>query len=265
MNFARNYDSLYRRDGLAYHKVREILLATRHLPVANYQAKILDIGTGLNTAPLFWSIKRSHVISFDGSTYGFSHQKKVQEKISQITHSIKFHCIAGDGAMLPFKENAFDGVSALCMLEHIPGGGDIHCMREIFRTLKPGGVAVVTVEANSCSKDGWLEVPYAIGFQSGTERQNQERGGYEEVYCRNYSPDEMIERLSRSQSWEIVQSGFYDDYLLPLRRWLAPTHIFSPILRGMQPLLSLLFFRPASPDKNLSPSSIGYLILRKPL
>ncbi|MBN2327318.1 MAG: class I SAM-dependent methyltransferase [Candidatus Omnitrophica bacterium] len=265
LRFARDFDALYRRDGLAFHKVREILIATRNLPVANRQANLLDVGTGLNTAPLFWAMKGSCVTAFDGSIYGFSHLKKVQEKISQENNSIRFHCVAGDGALLPFQDDAFDGASALCMLEHIPEDGDIHCMQEMFRTLKPGGLAVVTVEANSCSKDGWLEVPYAIGFQSGTDKPVQERGGYEEVYCRNYSPDDMIERLARSRPWEVVQSGFYDDRVLPMRRRLAPTHIFSPFLRGMQPLLSLLFFRPAAPDKSLSPSSIGYLILRKPL
>lgn len=47
--------------------------------------------------------------------------------------------------VLPFEENKFDAVIVLDVLEHIED--DKSASREIFRVLKPGGIAVVTVPA----------------------------------------------------------------------------------------------------------------------
>ncbi len=265
LNFARQYDREYRMNGLAYHKIREILIATRNLPIYSSHALILDIGTGLNTIPIFWSTKGCNVISLDGSTYGFQHLKIVEDILRREQKNPHIMYTIGDGTCLPIKDNTLDGVSALCMLEHIPEDGDIQCVAEIYRVLKPGGIVVLSVEACGKSTEGWLEVPYPIGYQSGSSGKSKPSYELEEVYCRNYSPEEMMNRQAQSSGWQIVRAGYYDDVLLPLRHWLSPTHFLSPWLRAMQPLLSLLFFRPASTSKALSPSSIGYLVLQKPL
>lgn len=263
--FARRYDREYRMNGLAYHKIREILIATRNLPIYSSHALILDIGTGLNTIPLFWSKQGCTVISFDGSTYGFKHLKIVEGDMQQEQKGSFLMYTTGDGTCLPFKDNTLDGISALCMLEHIPEDGDIQCVSEIHRVLKPGGIAVLSVETSGENIEGWLEVPYPVGYQSGISGKAQSPYELPEVYCRNYTPEEILHRLAQSSGWHIVRAGFYDDVLLPLRRWLSHPHFLSPWLRAMQPLLSLLFFRPVSPSKALSPSSIGYLVLQKPL
>ncbi len=264
--FCKQYDSFYVRDGLAYHKTREIMLASRWLPINDPQSTIIDIGAGFNTASLFWSMYGAMSIALDGSTYGFSHLQKVENKVKDDEKSININYAVGDGTQLPLAESVIDGASVLCMLEHIPEDGDIHCMQELFRVIRPGGLVVVTVETSHNSSDGWLETPYSIGFQSGQDVEAMGRQEWNEVYCRNYSPQDMIRRLGQSAPWEFIQSGFYDDGVLPLRRWLSPSYpLISAMLRHVQPWLSILFYRKVKKVDNLSPSSIGYLVLKKPL
>jgi ubiquinone/menaquinone biosynthesis C-methylase UbiE len=266
LRFCKRYDSFYVRDGLAYHKTREIMLASSMLPINDSKYTILDIGAGFNTASLFWSMQGAAAIALDGSTYGFSHLKKVESQVKNDGRAININYAVGDGTQLPLAENVIDGASVLCMLEHIPEDGDIYCMQELFRVIRPGGLAVVTVETNQYGCDGWLEAPYSIGFQSGKDVEAMGRKEWNEVYCRNYSPQDMVQRLGLSAPWETVQSGFYDDGFLPFRKWLSPSHpITSAMLRHIQPWLSLLFYRKVKKVDNLSPSSIGYLVLRKPL
>jgi SAM-dependent methyltransferase len=53
--------------------------------------------------------------------------------------------MSGDGVHMPFCDNAFDLVIAAEVLEHIPD--DQRVMRELWRVLRPGGLAAITVPA----------------------------------------------------------------------------------------------------------------------
>ncbi len=270
LRFLSRYDSKYLNENFAYHKTREAIIASQAFLSSAVNASVLDIGTGQNSLPLYWASRGLSVHCLDGSDYGFPHLKSVEEKLRLDDIRPKVHYINGDARRLPFENNRFDGVSVLCALEHIPQDGDIECMKEIFRVLKPGGVAVVTIETAQHDSEQWLEAPYEIGYQTD-ERSSQVKPSnetvWQEFFCRNYSPEQMRKRLAESSEWEITEEGFYDDGYLPIRRWLDPFHRspMSSLLRAMQPLLSLLFYRRKQISQPLTPSSIGYLILRKPL
>ena len=53
--------------------------------------------------------------------------------------------VIADGVSLGFKDDTFDKVYSISVLEHIPGDGDTRTMKELARVLKPGGSLVVTV------------------------------------------------------------------------------------------------------------------------
>ncbi|MCC6502426.1 MAG: class I SAM-dependent methyltransferase [Deltaproteobacteria bacterium] len=53
--------------------------------------------------------------------------------------------IIADGVCLGIKDDTFDKVYSISVLEHIPGDGDTKTMKELARVLKPGGRLVVTV------------------------------------------------------------------------------------------------------------------------
>ena len=270
LSFLAQFDPESPRCFHAYHKNREALVASRALPTNNARALILDIGTGKNILPLFWASQGPTVIALDGSLYGMRYLQQARANMeSREIHSVSFF-IASDGRKLPFRSDQFDGVSCICALEHIPDDGDMECLAEIFRVTRPGGKAVITVECSATTSECWMEVPYEIGYQidsASTAEPHPTAWAWNEVFCRNYSPSDGIERLVRSAPWVVLDSGFYDDTSLPCRRWLDPLrHPFlSRFLRSFQPLLALWFYRKTNQNAALSPSSIGYLVLQKPV
>lgn len=50
-----------------------------------------------------------------------------------------------DARAIPFADNYFDRVFCLSVLEHIPGE-HLTCVQEILRVLKPGGIALITLD-----------------------------------------------------------------------------------------------------------------------
>jgi SAM-dependent methyltransferase len=53
--------------------------------------------------------------------------------------------VIANGTDLGFKDDTFDKVYSISVLEHIPGEGDSRTMAELARVLKPGGTLVITV------------------------------------------------------------------------------------------------------------------------
>lgn len=236
---------------IAYHKTCEIQFALASLSWARPGARLLDLGTGYNALPAFWSRYGADAFALDGSPYGMNALKCLNTNCA-------FAC--GDVTDMPFGDALFDGVSALCMIEHIPYDGDIRAMQEIYRVLKPGGVAAVTVEACSGHFEEWLEVPYEIGYQRADDQS-------EEMFCRNYSPETFTQRIVNSAPWEAQAVRFVDDGFIPWRRWFNAPERSAPIrlLNPMQPFISRLCFNDRDGASRLSPSSIALACLRKPL
>ncbi|MBI1387676.1 MAG: methyltransferase domain-containing protein [bacterium] len=244
---------------IAYHKSREIAFACENLPIKP-GARLLDAGTGYNAMPLWWTQRGADAVTLDGSPYGFERLR--QERDASANEGC-FSCCLGDVTRLPFDNDSFDGVSALCMIEHIPYQGDAVAMREIFRVLKPGGLAAVTVEANRETFEEWLEMPFEIGYQIQEDRAER----FEELFCRNYAPEAVRERLAHGAPWEIVSEVFYDDGAIAWRSWFNDPRggILRAAMRPLQPLISLLCYRERGAKYALSPSSIACLLLKKPL
>jgi ubiquinone/menaquinone biosynthesis C-methylase UbiE len=265
LRFATRYDPDYRKSSIAYHKIREILLASRNLPLQK-GITLLDIGTGKNSIPLYWAKFGVDITCIDGSTYGFQELRESRDVLLSEGDITVCNFVVGDARHLPFSDDYFDAITSLCVIEHIPHDGDLAVMREIYRVLKPGGRAVITVESARIFSEKWLEVPYSVGYQleSGQSTGSFPATRWEEVFCRDYSPQAVRERLIASAPWKVIRQGFYDDTLLPIRSWLHPSRrtIFSVLVHLFQPLLSLIFYRPQE-EEHLTPSSIAWIILEK--
>ena len=53
--------------------------------------------------------------------------------------------VQGDILHLPFKDNSFDEVKLIHVLEHVLRHQQVPCLREMYRVLEPGGVFYVEV------------------------------------------------------------------------------------------------------------------------
>jgi len=101
----------------------------------------------------------------------------------------------GSATDLPFADEAFDLVTSFDVLVQIPGrGADERAMREMFRVLKPGGVAFVRGAAFEWMKSGH---DLALGTQ------------------RRYTLDELWEKLTRA-GFEVLRETYANSLLFPI-------------------------------------------------
>ncbi len=95
----------------------------------------LDLGCGTGTTTLQLADHSQEVVALDLSLTAL--RLAQQRAITNLT--------CADGTRLPFPDQAFDLVTALDVIEHI--ADDVGALREVHRTLRPGGLCVVFVPA----------------------------------------------------------------------------------------------------------------------
>ncbi|MBI5379523.1 MAG: class I SAM-dependent methyltransferase [Nitrospirae bacterium] len=103
----------------------------------------------------------------------------------------RVHLVEGDCQCLPYQEGAFHAVLMLDLLEHVD---DRHTLKEAFRVLRPGGIAVA-----SCPAWGWL--------WSGRD----EAAGHMRRYTRR-----GIQGLFVEAGLEVLHTRYYQCLLFPL-------------------------------------------------
>ncbi len=101
-------------------------------------SRVLDIGCGRG-----FYLKTLSLLDLNLDIYGVDLNQEYLKKASRILKDKKIHLVESDAAKLPFQGNYFDSVIASEILEHIPDDGK--ALVEIYRVLKPGGKAVITV------------------------------------------------------------------------------------------------------------------------
>lgn len=112
------------------------------------QGKILDIGCGGggNIARLLKRCPNGTVTGIDYSSVSVEKSKKVN---AQAIQDGRCKVVEGSVAVLPFKENDIDMVTAFETIYFWP---DIeHCFNEVKKVLKPGGMFVIVNEDDGLS------------------------------------------------------------------------------------------------------------------
>jgi len=101
---------------------------------------VLDLGCG-------WGRVLKPVLDRKARAVGMD----ISAKMLELAHThLKKHGHApvlarGDGTSLPFKDNSFDAVYSLLVLQHLSKENGREVFREVHRVLKPGGVAYIRV------------------------------------------------------------------------------------------------------------------------
>ena len=132
------------------HKMRRLhRLFTRHIPGGG---RVIDVGCGRS---LFADMN----VPFDFKVYaGDLNYASVHARAREVAHQA---WAVFDAASVPFRDAQFDGLFAGEIIEHVP---DVpQTLREWWRVLKPGGVAIITTpnrERLVAVADG-LEAPYS--------------------------------------------------------------------------------------------------------
>lgn len=161
----RNYDEHYFRKGRAQymrrwaHRVAKCQRQLRScLQFLAHPKRLLDVGCSAGYVLEAAQRLELEPVGLDISSFAV---ELVKEK--------GFQGVTGGLESLPFPEASFDVITAKHTLEHV--SQPLTALREVFRVLKPGGVAMVVVpdaqywKARFLPKSGRYFVPSELGWQ----------------------------------------------------------------------------------------------------
>lgn len=142
---------------------------------------------------------------------------------------------------LPYKDETFNVVTAFDIIEHIKDYGKL--LKEIIRTLKPGGVFLLTTPNRQCidsllfGKDYWFkrDKTHVVVFTKKSLAQNLSQAGFTEIRVRTIS---LLHFLGGFIQANVVPIPTPDGGApRPNRRQLALAP-FRPLLRKMYQLIN---------------------------
>lgn len=99
--------------------------------------RVLDLGCGTGHLSLLME-QHNTVVSYDPALQGV--------RTTRARRKTRGGCIVGGGEQLPFRDESFDCVLLIDVLEHIRG--DVQVAAEIRRVLRPGGQVLCMVPEN---------------------------------------------------------------------------------------------------------------------
>ncbi|MFI7146383.1 class I SAM-dependent methyltransferase [Nonomuraea sp. NPDC050022] len=108
--------------------------------------RVLDLGCGGGRHAFEVLRRGADVVAFDmdqSELDSVAAMFVAMDKAGEVPPGADGETVQGTALDMPFEEGSFDRVIAAEVLEHIPD--DMAAMREIFRVLKPGGTAAITV------------------------------------------------------------------------------------------------------------------------
>jgi ubiquinone/menaquinone biosynthesis C-methylase UbiE len=181
---------IYQRGASVYDNVREhvtasdeaLLLPILRTALAGRPApRVLDVATGTGRLPLLLGRQDWFTGTICGLDLAPAMLERARAKIDATGLGERVTFYEGDAGMLPWPDASFDLVTSLEALEFFPRPR--RALAEMVRTLKPGGVLVV-----SKYPDGWAR---ALPFKGITRKriiQLLERQGLHAIEIRDWQP-----------------------------------------------------------------------------
>ena len=147
---------------------------------------------------------------------------------NRVRHLPDAEAVHGSGDELPFEDGAFDVVTCLEVLEHIPAALRPGAMAQIVRVLRPGGHLILSVPFRGMS--AWLDpenlrfhLPSLHDFVSRRIGGRGKEAGYADqkhgvVYHHHFTKAELLDLLSPALQVEVMRGRGFLFY--PLGAWV---------------------------------------------
>ena len=164
-----------------------------------------------------------------------------------------------DARTLTYRDESFDRVFSVSVVEHIPDDGDARAMEEIARVLKPGGIACLTVP---WSDRGYLEEFHAPGPDVYWVRSSEREKVF---YQRAYDRGSLQARLLEHDRLELVDLSFWGERRIAVESAILNRRLPRLLRYAMLPAhyaLNRLFLSPLG-ETERSRKKVACLTLRK--
>jgi len=139
-NLSQKYFSS-KKEKLAIRAVlRNIKLLSSYLPeIGKREFKILDVGVGTGKLPVVLKALGYDVYGLDDNGGG----TRTSDFLRRMFPHLKVEVCSIEFKRFPYKDNEFDLVTSLDVVEHLPGSPR-HYLREIYRIIKSGGTFLLS-------------------------------------------------------------------------------------------------------------------------
>lgn len=170
---------------IAFYRCIEVPWVERALrPWTQKGMRVLDVGSpkfiGLYLAQDFGT----NVWCTDILDSALEDYRRFSAALPRARHLLSFE--THDARSMSYRNDTFDAIYSVSVLEHIPGEGDHLAIREMERVLKPGGVLAITVP---------YRTGYAEGFVRRSVYERQYEGGEPVHWSRYYDLAALRDRL----------------------------------------------------------------------
>lgn len=133
--FASRYNQLSDPyiDCFSYSRYRLQALLHEYLPTDGSRYKILDVGCGTGNYIKYLEARKFDVTGVDASTEMLQHARRLNPNCE---------IVQSDVCNLPFPDSSYDFAICIEVLRYL--SNPIHCIQQIARILRPGGVCLAT-------------------------------------------------------------------------------------------------------------------------
>lgn len=168
------------------------------------KGKLLDIGCGTGAYSIVFAKRGFKCVATDKSK-----QMLVWAGKNAAKNGVDFPLIKADCLSLPFKDNTFDYVLSVAVFHHLDSEEKrLKAFQEVFRVLKPGGVALVTVWNKTQPR-------FILGKINQYVAWNH-KGAVHYRYYHLFTYGEM-KRLAKTAGFRIIKLFAEDSYKLPFK------------------------------------------------
>jgi len=177
-------------------------------------ATVADVGGGSGADAIYFLSRGHNVFLVDISDYALraAEEKAKARKLKDKLRT--FQVVLGEEA-IPFKDNSLDAVYSRMALMYSQANGTTQIFKEVYRTLKPGGRAFITVKSPDDEKEmeflesNWQKLEPGV-YQKGQKTKTlftkeQLEGMLQEAGIANFTVKTYVEDLSGRT--DKVQSG----------------------------------------------------------
>jgi SAM-dependent methyltransferase len=164
-----------------------------------------------------------------------------------------------DAQALNYRDESFDRIFSVSVVEHIPGNGDASAVREIARVLKPGGIVCLTVP---WSDRGYVEELHAPSPDVYWVKSQEP---HKVFYQRAYDHDSLHTRLLTHDRLELVDVSFWGERRIAVEDAILSRRLPRFIRYAMLPAhfaLNRLFLSPLE-ETEPSRKKVACVTLRK--